>query len=145
MPAHTNSFIVICLCMHEPASLTCIRPLASQLDAWPKAASGQHHWLRQVGCQATGPGKPILLSGAGPVSLSWPGVNCTAATFQVAGCSTIRPECAATSSPPRPVSSSPLISAFKRSNLQVQGLPQPFLGITDLYEQCMYRMAGSCT
>ncbi len=37
----------------------------------------QHHWLRlgQAGCLATGPGR---LSGASPVSLSLPGVNCTA-------------------------------------------------------------------
>ena len=64
--------------MHEPASLTCsIHPLASQLDAWQKAASGQHHWLQQVGCRATGPGPPIHLSGASLVSLSLPGVNCT--------------------------------------------------------------------
>ena len=66
------------LCMHEPA--TCIRP--RQLDAWPKASSGQleHHWLRQAqaGCRATGQGLPIRLSGAVPVSLSWQDVNCTA-------------------------------------------------------------------
>jgi hypothetical protein len=63
--------------MHKPASLTCIHP--SQLDAWPKAASGQPHWLWQVGFRATDPGPPIIhLSCAGPVSLSWQGVSCTA-------------------------------------------------------------------
>ena len=81
MPAHKNSFIVIpARLVHARARLTCIRP--RQLDAWPKpcrkASSGQHHWLRQAICRATGPGPPILLSGAGPVSLSWQDVNCTA-------------------------------------------------------------------
>ena len=70
-----------CACTRPPvwlALLSCIHP--SQLDAWPKAASGQHHWLwlGQVGCRATGPGPPIHLSGASLVSLSLPGVNCTA-------------------------------------------------------------------
>jgi hypothetical protein len=108
-----------CLCMHKPASLTCIRPLASQLDAWPKAALGQYHWLLQVDCQATGQGQPISLSGAGPVSLSLPGVHCTAATFQVEGCFSIWPEFDATSSPPRPVSSLLPISALKRSMVRL--------------------------
>ena len=83
MPAHKNSFIVIpARLVHARARLTCIRP--RQLDAWPKASLGQleHHWLRQAqaGCLATGQGLPIRLSGAAPVSLSWPGqdVNCTA-------------------------------------------------------------------
>ncbi len=62
--------------MHEPASLTCMRP--SQLDAWPKATSGQHHWLRQAGCLATGLGPPIRLSSAGTVRQLRQGVNCTA-------------------------------------------------------------------
>ena len=77
MPAYTNSFIVIPARL-LPASLTCIRP--SQLDAWPKADSGQHHsgWLRQAGCRASGPGPPIRVSSAGPVSLSRQGVSCTA-------------------------------------------------------------------
>ena len=77
MPAYTNSFIVIPAGL-LPASLTCIRP--SQLDAWPKADSGQHHsgWLRQAGCRASGPGPPIRVSSAGPVSLSRQGVSCTA-------------------------------------------------------------------
>ena len=77
MPAYTNSFIVIPARL-LPASLTCIRP--SQLDAWPKADSGQHHsgWLRQAGCRACGPGPPICVSSAGPVSLSRQGVSCTA-------------------------------------------------------------------
>ncbi len=29
-----------------------------------------NHWLRQVGCRATGPGQPILLSGGGPACKS---------------------------------------------------------------------------
>ena len=76
MPAHKNSFIVI------PAQLlqACARLRPRQLDAWPKASSGQleHHWLQQAGCRATGQGLPIRLSGAVPVSLSWQDVNCTA-------------------------------------------------------------------
>ena len=81
MPAHKNSFIVIpARLVHARARLTCIRP--RQLDAWPKASSGQleHHWLlqAQAGCRATGQGLPIRLSGAVPVSLSWQDVNCTA-------------------------------------------------------------------
>ena len=79
MPAHKNSFFVIpARLVHARARLTCIRP--RQLDAWPKASSGQleHHWLQQAGCRATGPGLPIRLSGAAPVSLSWQDVNCTA-------------------------------------------------------------------
>ena len=83
MPAHKNSFIVPRIparLVHTRARLTCICP--RQLDAWPKASSGQleHHWLlqAQAGCRATGPGLPILLSGAVPVSLSWQDVNCTA-------------------------------------------------------------------
>ena len=76
MPAHKNSFIVI------PAQLVqaCARLRPRQLDAWPKASSGQleHHWLRQAGCRATGPDPPVRLSGAGQVSLSRQGVNCTA-------------------------------------------------------------------
>ena len=86
MPAHKNSFIVIlALLVHARARLT--RP--RQLDAWPKASSGQleHHWLRkaQAGCRATGQGLPILLSGAVPVSLSWQDVNCTA-TSHLSSC-----------------------------------------------------------
>ncbi len=114
MMAHTNSFIVIPARL-VPASLTCIRP--SQLDTWPgwpKAASGQHHWLWQAACRATGPRPPIRLAGAGPVSLSQLGVNCTATShLSSRGCSSIRPECAARSAPPRPASQP--VSALKRS------------------------------
>ena len=85
MPAHKNSFIVPRIparLVHARARLTCIRPRQLQVDAWPKASSGQleHHWLRQAqaGCRATGQGLPIRLSGAVPVSLSWQDVNCTA-------------------------------------------------------------------
>jgi hypothetical protein len=79
MQAHKKSYIVTpARLVHARARLTCIRP--RQLDAWPKASSGQHHWLREAVCRATGPGPPSRLSSAGPVSLSWQDsdVNCTA-------------------------------------------------------------------
>jgi hypothetical protein len=119
MPAYTNSFIVIPARL-LPASLTCIRP--SQLDAWPKADSGQHHsgWLRQAGCRASGPGPPIRVSSAGPVSLSRQGVSCTAtqchlSSFNlIAGSApSIGQECTTTSAPPRPASQ-PLQSRLSR-------------------------------
>jgi hypothetical protein len=60
-------------------------------EALPDCFFSQHHWLWQAICLATGPGPPIRLSGAGPVSLSWQDdVNWTA-TSQVAGSSSIEP------------------------------------------------------
>ncbi len=75
--------------------------LPSQLDAWLKVVSSQHPscWLRQAGWRAAGP--PISLSCASPArrakSVS---IQQQPATFQVAGCFSIGPECATTSAPP---------------------------------------------
>ncbi len=68
--AHTNNFFVFyngveydfmaCECISQPVWLATSRVLPSQLDAWPKAVSGQHSWLRQAGWRAAG--QPICLS-----------------------------------------------------------------------------------
>jgi hypothetical protein len=75
MQAHTTSCIVrSALLVHAQA---CQSDLHSSSTHTSKAW-GQSHWLQQAGFLATGPGQPILLSCAGPLSLSRQGVTCTA-------------------------------------------------------------------
>jgi hypothetical protein len=59
IPGHT-SFIVMPARL-VPASLT--RVLPSELDAWPKAVSGQHHWLLGIEAGWLAAGPLICLSG----------------------------------------------------------------------------------